>query len=142
MGYLYAICAAVAWGLVYALREKTAPFVTPLGAMFLYGITLTAVSGPLLLSGKGSFGNIAVGGWASVGLSLLASAVSVVGVWLILISIDRLGAGLSSVIEISYPLFVVLFYWLLLGQSVNWAVAAGGALIFTGSCIVMYYGKG
>lgn len=141
MGYLTAIGAAVIWGLVYAIRQKTLPFISPLGTMFLNALVTLALITPLVLANRTHLLQLSTARWSDIGWVIGAAMLAFLGTWLLFTSIDRLGASMAAMIEISYPLFVILFCWLLMGTSVNWAVLAGGALIFAGSCIIMIYGK-
>jgi drug/metabolite transporter (DMT)-like permease len=54
----------------------------------------------------------------------------------ILSSIQLLGAAKSSVLEISYPLFVALFSCWLFGSQVQLPVMIGGGFIFVGAAII------
>jgi drug/metabolite transporter (DMT)-like permease len=44
------------------------------------------------------------------------------------------------VLEISYPLFVAIFAWLLYRHPVPWPVIIGGIFIFIGSAIIVTLG--
>ena len=52
-------------------------------------------------------------------------------------SIAMLGASKSSILEISYPLFVLVFSYVLFDKGVSLHVIAGGLLIFAGSAIIV-----
>ncbi len=141
LGYLTAVAAAVIWGLVYAVRQKTLPFISPLGMMFVSAVVTLVLITPIILMNRSHLSQIAAAKWSDIGWVLLASVISFVALWLLFVSIEKLGATTAAMIEISYPLFVVLFCWLLMGTTVNWAVLVGGALIFCGSCVIMLFGK-
>lgn len=141
MGYLTAILAAIIWGLVYAIRQKTLPYISSTGVMFFNALITLALTVPIILVDRTHITQVAAAKRGDILLIILASAISVLGMWLLFFSITKLGATTAAMIEIAYPLFVALFCWWLLGQSVNWAVAAGGALIFAGSCVIMIFGK-
>ena len=48
-------------------------------------------------------------------------------------------ATLASLIEISYPVFVALFAWLLFREiHVNASVVVGGLLVFAGVCLIVW----
>ena len=71
-------------------------------------------------------------------LLLLASiALAITANFLILTSVKLLGAAPASVIEISYPFFVVLFTVLLYGARMSVQFIAGAALVFLGSALIM-----
>jgi drug/metabolite transporter (DMT)-like permease len=56
---------------------------------------------------------------------------------LIFFAIGAKNATVASLIEISYPLFVAFFAWLLFRESqLNWSVLIGGAMILGGVFVV------
>jgi drug/metabolite transporter (DMT)-like permease len=71
--------------------------------------------------------------------SILAIAVtSTAGAVFLFLSIDSKNATLTSLIEISYPIFVVLFAYLFFKQvHINLSVMLGGLLILTGTAIII-----
>lgn len=141
MGYLSAVLAAVIWGLVYAVRQKTLPFISPLGMMFINALVMLALTGPLIAIHRENLSQLAAARWSDIAWVIFAAFIMVLGTWLLFISIEKMGATTAAFLEISYPLFVALFCWLLIGVPVNWAVVAGGLLIFSGSCVIMLFGK-
>lgn len=141
MGYLTAILAAVIWGLVYAIREKTLPFISPLGMMFVNSLVMLAVTLPLLLANRSHFNQLMAARWSDIGLIVFAALTMVLGTWLLFFSIEKMGASTAAMIEIAYPLFVVLFCWLLSGTAVGWPVMVGGLLIFAGSAVIVVFGR-
>jgi drug/metabolite transporter (DMT)-like permease len=71
--------------------------------------------------------------------SILAIAVtSTAGAVLLFLSIDSKNATLTSLIEISYPIFVVVFAYLLFKQvHLNLSMMIGGLLILAGAAIII-----
>ena len=70
---------------------------------------------------------------AAIGLT------STLGAVLLYLSINSRNAPLASLIEITYPAFVVLFAWLFFRQMhLNAAVVIGGVLILAGSGLIIY----
>ena len=59
-----------------------------------------------------------------------------VAAFAILTSIQLLGAAKSSVLEISYPLFVAVFSCLFFGGQLQLPVVIGGGFIFVGAAII------
>ena len=57
----------------------------------------------------------------------------------ILSSIKQLGAAHASILEITYPFFVLLFGWLFFGGSVNAYFWLGSALVFAGSAVIIKF---
>jgi drug/metabolite transporter (DMT)-like permease len=68
---------------------------------------------------------------------LLNAACVVTGQFLILTSISEKNATLSSMVEITYPIFVALFSWLLFRQfHLSWTSIIGGLMIMSGVFLI------
>lgn len=139
MGYLFTIMAATIWGLTYALRPKTATFIPPLAMSFISGIVYTIVAGSILAM-KGQISTV-VADSKSLGIAVFSSVIALLGSWLIYSAIDKLNPTSVVMVEISYPLFTALFCWILYRQTLSWPVVVGGLLIFSGSVVIMVFGK-
>jgi drug/metabolite transporter (DMT)-like permease len=76
---------------------------------------------------------------ASERWTLLSVAVtSLLATVLLFVSIDQKNTTMAGLIEISYPLFIVLFTWLLFREAhLTWTSALGGLLIMAGAAIVI-----
>ena len=137
--YVSAFAAAVIWGLHYplldhALKRISLPSVLLLSALPIMLIALiyrrqialdAVIIRTLPLSEQ----------WSILGIALTGSAASV----LLLMSISAKNATLASLIEISYPLFVALFAYVLFRESaLNGAVMLGAALIFSGVAVIIF----
>lgn len=73
-------------------------------------------------------------------LLLAYAAVWVAAEICISLSIAAKNASLAGLIEISYPIFIILFSILLFQENpLNLAVVIGGALIFAGVAIIGFY---
>ena len=60
----------------------------------------------------------------------------------IALSIVSKNATIAGMIEISYPLFIALFAYLIFRESeLNWGIAAGGALIMAGVLTVYWFSR-
>lgn len=140
-GYLFALLAAVFWGLIYAIRQKTLPIISPVGMMFINGIVSLACLTPLVLSNGKHLDSFLKAGWGNIALVLFAACCALIGTWLMMVSIDKLNASVAALVEISYPLFVVLFCWLFFGTTIGWPVLLGGMMIFGGSAVILIYGR-
>jgi drug/metabolite transporter (DMT)-like permease len=68
----------------------------------------------------------------SVVLNVLAS-------FLIIVSIKELNASTASIIEISYPFFVIIFSYFLFKQSLTPVFLLGALLIFAGSFVIIRF---
>lgn len=138
---LLAFSASVLWGLGYAISGKlihsgmTPAFLIAFSAIITlpFYIAILLKSGALqnnmsLLSEHKSF----------ITLLVLQAAAIITGVFLIYMAIQQKNATYASIIEISYPVFVCFFSWLLFRDiQLNWNIALGALLIFCGSALVL-----
>ena len=138
-GYLLAFVAAILWGLLYVLDERLLAGVSIYRLYFLHSIAGAAVAGGVLLAQGEPPASLLRLSWPGVGLPLVFTTMAVVVLACLAIfsSIQALGAARAAVLEISYPLFVALFAWLLYRQPIQWPVIVGGIFIFIGSAIIV-----
>jgi len=138
--YLAALAAAVVWGLHYplvahALRHFSAVGVlllTTLGIAVLALINVKAVASDFAalraLDARGGF------------LVMLLPLTSLLGSWLLYVSIGQKNATLASLIEISYPVFVALFAYALFRETTLDALTLlGAALVFAGVGLIIWH---
>ena len=140
IGFIYAIGAAIAWGLAYTIDQKILADMPPVILLFVSFVIGTILLLPAVLTQSGSLVSILTLSKARVFLILFSIALATLANYLIFASIERLGASLASVFEIAYPLFVFLFSFLIFGSELNIYVLAGSILIFLGSAIIMRFG--
>lgn len=137
-GYLYAIGAAVTWGLMYAMDEKVLSKISPMNLLFVQCFLIALVTLPFFIMGNGLVDltkNRTI--WPLLALTILLAVIA--NFW-IFKSIQLLGATTASSFEISYPFFVAIFSTLLFGARFGLPTLFGGLLIFLGSIIVIRYG--
>lgn len=139
MWRLYAIVASILWGLDYSLTEKALEKIrlptllaVELAVGFVCMIALSLVSGNF----KRDVMTLVNARSDLVVVALIVIAFNVANA-LIVLSIGSKNAALAGIIEISYPLFIVLFSWLLFKEgSLSLSTIVGGALILTGVCLI------
>lgn len=137
--YVTAIGAAVAWGIHYPLLDFAMKRISVYGVLLLSVIPIlflmplflrelaSDVDAFKLLPGKEQ--------WMILAVAITSTA----GAALIYLSINSKNATLPSLIEITYPVFVVIFAYLLFRQiHVNLSVMIGGLFILTGAIIIIY----
>jgi drug/metabolite transporter (DMT)-like permease len=138
------LTASVLWGLTYAINEqlyKKISIITSLGITSL----LTAII-MFLVAYQGGFLSrepVLIAESKQI-LRLMAAEkiVLILAEIFIGLSITGKNASLAGIIEISYPVFIVLFSYLLFKESqVNLSTVAGGILIFGGIFIIYYFNK-
>jgi drug/metabolite transporter (DMT)-like permease len=140
---VYALSASVVWGLDYVLAERFLKAnVSPLALMALQSAVMVIVLVPLALW-KGGLDQIRQalslpGGWWQLPLVLIGFTL---GNFLIAYAIKGKSATLASLLEISYPLPIILFSLLLLKTThLSLATIIGGTLIAIGVVIVSVFG--
>jgi drug/metabolite transporter (DMT)-like permease len=144
MWIAYSIVAAVLWGLDYALAEKVLTkirFSTLLSIEFFFGFLV--MFGFSLLSGtfKTELASL-VSSKQTIGFLLVMMVAFIVAHVLIVLSIEDKNATLAGLIEISYPLFIALFSWLLFRETnLNMGTAFGGILILFGASLVYFFNR-
>ena len=142
MWYLYAITASIFWGIDYALTgevlksiQSSTLLTVELFIGFLVMLVITVVSGacrtdvPKLLSSN------------RISLFVLFTVISfIIGLICITESIGEQNATLAGLIEISYPLFIVIFSWFFFKDSnISVGTAIGGACIIIGVAIILVF---
>lgn len=140
MWFVYALLAAVIWGISYAASGRVIERgVTPVAFFFMYS-TFGILATGAYLGSTGGFGTMAgqikglEADWKWLAIAIVSS---VAGAFLIYMAISEKNATLASLIEISYPFFVAIFAWVFFRDTqFNWQTILGGALILGGVAVV------
>jgi drug/metabolite transporter (DMT)-like permease len=141
MWIIYAITASICWGMSYAasgpmLKKGFSPLV------FFFGYSLLALLGAtisLLSSGKlstvfrdGSLDR------SDAGWFLFSISIGALGAYLTYAAMGAKNPTLASLIEISYPLFVVLFTWVFFREvQLSMMTLCGGVLVLAGVAVIL-----
>lgn len=144
MWILFALGASALWGLTYALSEKIyarisiptslgiSSVVSGLIVLIFAWTTGLIVRDIKILAGSGRLSRMLIA--ETVALTLAEICVG----W----AITSKNATLMGVIEISFPIFIAFFTYLLFREShVNLSVYTGGALIFVGVFVIYYFNR-
>lgn len=140
MWFVYALAAAVIWGISYAASGRViGRGVSALTFFTLYAST-GLVMGLVALASTGRLGTLptelrGVGrDWPWLAVAIVSSGV---GALLIYMAIGEKNATVASLVEISYPLFVALFAWVFFRETqFNGVTIVGAALILSGVGVV------
>jgi len=141
MWITYAIAASICWGMSYAasseiLRKGFSPL------LFFFGYSLFCTLGASLsLLTSGTLPTI----WKHVELDrhdlgwfLFSIAIGALGAYLTYAAMSAKNPTLASLIEISYPFFVVLFTWIFFRQcQLNLSTLFGGLLLLSGVVVII-----
>src|ERR1700722_2172834 len=143
MWLAYALIAAVIWGLNYTLEERVFKFqISPLtllaGQAWLAAFLFTGLA--CIFNLKRDVVTLITHRADALYLFLIAVVVAAAGNFFIAISIQAKNATFAALIEESYPLFTVLFTFLLFKENyLTPGVIMGGALIIAGVVIITVY---
>lgn len=136
-GLLYALIASILWGFDYAIAGKMFEKIsiyTTLFAQFIIGAILMLILGYAdmkkdvpVLAQNNKFT------WLFILCCIIFNAAMI----FIAQSIKASNATLAGLIEISYPLFIILCSYLLFGDNhITPSIIIGGVLIFSGVVII------
>lgn len=140
MWLIYALAAAVIWGVNYAVSGRLLARGMSPQTLFLVDLVFgtIAVASLITCTGRwpGAVGELRAARSDFAWLVVAVAAATAAGL-LIFMSIGAKNATVASLIEVSYPLFTAFFAWALFRQTtLNAATIIGGLLIFAGVLIV------
>lgn len=144
MWALYAIIAAILWGVDYALTERALQSIR-----FSMLLSIELFFGFLTMLGiaifSGSYKADLAGLFSSNKTMVLVVAIVIafnLANTFIVLSIGDKSATLSGLIEISYPLFIALFSWLFFREnSLSIGTVLGGLCVLGGISIIYFFNK-
>lgn len=138
--YLTAIGAALVWGIHYPLVDYALRKVSVVSVLLLTALPIMVVSVLFAQQVRLDFQ-----AWRALGLGdqltvVALSLSSLAGTVLLYLSIHGKNATLASLIEITYPVFVAIFAWVLFRQlHVNASVLMGALLVFAGVALIIWH---
>ncbi len=137
-----ALMAAVLWGLGYTINQITLKHFSAIELIFFESLVVVIIFAVYLLW-NGTFGTFItkISNPRHLSLIIISSLIYVIASILIFKSISSSNAALAAIIESCYPIFTVLFAFILFGEvQLNLLSAFGFMLILTGIIIVKIYG--
>ncbi len=144
MWIIFALGASMLWGLTYTLSEKIYAKIsipTSLGiSSVVSGLGILLFAWIMGLIGR----DIAtLAGSAKLSRMLIAETIALALAEISVgMAIATKNATLAGMVEISYPIFIGLFTYLIFREShVNTSVYIGGLLIFTGVFVIYYFNR-
>jgi drug/metabolite transporter (DMT)-like permease len=140
MWLIFAILAAVFWGLNYTLAEKILESISPFtllalemlvgGLLFFVASYFTSLKPDLMLLIKQP---------DLLRLTLIEIVTVSVAAYFIVASIQGKNATVAGIIELIYPIFIILFTWLIFHENhINFPVMIGGGLIVAGVVVISF----
>ena len=142
--FFYALGSAALWGYSYALSDKVMRYgIKPIFLMCLTGIFYLIFSIVIAhFSGHLKSGMQLINSDKSILFEILIlAACYVIGAYFINMAIHLKNASLANLIEISYPIFTIIFaYFLMKEVQINLSTMIGGLLIFSGIGVIYLKG--
>lgn len=137
---LYALGAAIIWGINYAVSGRLLERGMSPQTLFLIDMLFGSLAMAALITFSGKWqatvSEVRTAQSEIIWL-IIAVAAAVSAGLLIFMSIQAKNATVASLIEVSYPLFTAFFAWILFRQNtINAATVTGALLIFIGVMIV------
>jgi uncharacterized membrane protein len=137
---LYALGAAVIWGINYAVSGRLLERGMSPQTLFFIDLVFGTLSLAALLTITGRWSATAAeirSAQPDLFWLILAVVAATTAGLLIFMSIQAKNATIASLIEVSYPLFTAFFAWILFRQNtINTATIIGALLIFAGVLVV------
>jgi len=138
-GFIYAIGAAIVWGIVYCIDQRVLDAVSPLPLLFLDSLITAIIMVPFLFHERHSIKTFLSSGKLNIELMIASIVLAALANFLIFSGIKLLGASSASIIEIMYPFFVVLFSFIFFKNTPNIYFIIGALLVFAGSAMIVYH---
>lgn len=137
--YLFPILASVTWGIVYTLDQKILQTASPLVVLALDAFITFILFLPVLVAQRSTLKEIVTTDYRGLLLIVGVTLLTIFADILILSGVKTLDASTASIIEISYPFFVILFSFLLFRTVPNIPFFIGAICIFVGTMIIVKF---
>ncbi|CAM2944750.1 transport protein [Legionella steigerwaltii] len=138
MWFTFAIFAAILWGFNYALAEKILNSISPVTLLALEmtigAVLFTCIS--FFTTMKKDVELLTTDSCLLL-LTIAEIAIVLIASYFIAASINLKNATIAGIVELTYPIFTIIFTWFLFNQAhVNLSVIIGGLLIFIGILVI------
>jgi drug/metabolite transporter (DMT)-like permease len=144
MWILFAIGASIFWGLAYVINEKIYNYIPVLPYL-----AITFLSAGVVMAAISLFNGELVKDIGAIMASPKLLTLIISGIVLLILaeicigySIMGKNATIAGLIEISYPLFIAIFSYLLFKENnLTLGTTIGGALIFAGIAVIYAFNR-
>ncbi len=144
MWVLYALFSAMIWGANYLFYEKILHRIS-VTSLYIIDFSISILVFIVFSYLNGSFSKDITTIQTSKHLQLLIVAsiiTSILANLLIALAIQSKNASLAGIIEITYPVFIIILAWILFKENnLSLSVGIGGGLIFIGIAVIYYFNK-
>lgn len=142
MWFFYALLAAMFWGFDYVFAERVLKYISiPTFLVFQLFFATAAVAVFASLTGQWGRGIAPVFSERGVLTMFILGVFAFAAANILIVSaIQAKNATLSGMIEISYPIFIALYSWMIFRENqMTLSTTLGGALIFGGVFVIYYF---
>ncbi len=140
--YVAALGAAVTWGVYYPLVDMAFTRISLYSVILLSMIPVFLVMPLFMRTLSNDIETVKALPSSEQWVILSLGLIGLFGEVMVYLAITGKNATLASLIEMTYPLFVVLFAWLFYRQMhVTVSVFIGGLMILVGAGIIIYFNK-
>ena len=141
MWILYAVSASILWGLSYAIDGQIFKRIS-VATTLSFACLLTSIILFLISFLRGTLKNdiAVISSSKKISFLLISGTIAfVLAELLIGLSINSKSATMAGLIEISYPVFIAIFSYILFKENqINYSAIIGGLVIFTGIFIIFF----
>lgn len=140
IGILLSLLAATSWGLAYVLEQKILVDFSVFKFLFYKSALFLIIIMPLVFFSQKIDLKISTLDFKIITqpFFLFLIAINLTADFLILKSIQTVGAATAAIFEVVYPIFTVIFAYFILQQSIHWLTGVGAAIMIIGSALVIY----
>ena len=140
--YLTALAAALVWGIHYPLVDFALKRVSIFSVLLLSVLPILLLMPVFLRDLARDLDAVRALPGSEQGMIAAIGLTSLLGAVLLYLSIAGKNATLASVIEITYPVFVAVFAYVIFRQvHLNASVVIGGLMVMTGAGLIIYHNQ-
>lgn len=140
-GFIFALLASVTWGLAYTLDQKVLERLSPLTLISFSYLMCFLLTVPFLFFEDKSFSNLLSIDRKTLFVFLISITLTFAANYFILVGIKDLDASTASVVEITYPIFVILFSFLIFRTIPNYIFLVGTTIVILGVGLIVRSGN-
>ena len=133
VGMLIALCAAISWGYVYATTQEVVERLPPIATLAMIYWLGAVVLLPVGIWYGPEIARDVVAHPSSVASTIISI---IVAEFLIIWSISLLGGVEAGLVEITYPVWTMMFLWLLKDQKPSPETLVGALLVGAGLLVI------
>jgi drug/metabolite transporter (DMT)-like permease len=141
IGFLYAIGAAITWGVVYTIDQQILKSASPFTLLFVSSLVTSILCLPFAVFQSRALSLLlqeSCKSWLLIAGSLVLAGLANL---FIFSSIRALGASTAATLEITYPFFVVLFSFFAFQIRPSPMFLVGVFLLFAGATVILMFGQ-